>query len=341
MIAVDPFRCLATCLAATLVVGGVAHPVAAANWQEEYLQPAVQAWMGVVTLLADDGEAACEGKECRKGECKGECKEHTEHGGHHHHGERRGSRDDRHQRARRANAGHHAGHMHHPGTPARGRMGPPRPEGPRGDALALLNDIAGRLSRIEAMLAARGPMAGRGHAAVGPGHHHGEPRRPGREVSPEMRKMMEARMQKRREQMQDARKKWENASPEEREEMKKQWQARMEEGRKKMQEAREKWENATPEEREEMKKKWQTRRREAYGSREKPRAERAEKAEQSVSPGDMRQAMQRMREEGRRRMEDAQAKMEAARKRFQEMEQRIKRLEAEVVRLRKAAEKDD
>ena len=239
MIVVGRFVCLASCLATALVAGGIARPVAAADGQGGYLEPAVQAWMGVVALLADDGE--------------------------------------------------------------RGRMAPPRPEGPRGDALAMLNDIVGRLSRIEAMLAARGPMGG-------PGPRGGQALGSRRAVSPEMREMMEARMQKRREQMQEARKKWENASPEEREEMKKQWEAR---------------------------------RRDAYGSREKPRAERAERSEQSVSPGDMRQAMQRMREEGRRRMEDAQAKMEAARKRFQEMEQRIKRLEAEVVRLRKAVEKDD
>ncbi|MCS5617451.1 MAG: hypothetical protein NZ658_05575, partial [Pirellulales bacterium] len=258
MIVVGRFVCLASCLATALVAGGIARPVAAADGQGGYLEPAVQAWMGVVALLADDGE--------------------------------------------------------------RGRMAPPRPEGPRGDALAMLNDIVGRLSRIEAMLAARGPMGG-------PGPRGGQALGSRRAVSPEMREMMEARMQKRREQMQEARKKWENASPEEREEMKKQWQARMEEGRKKMQEARKKWENASPEEREEMKKQWEARRRDAYGSREKPRAERAERSEQSVSPGDMRQAMQRMREEGRRRMEDAQAKMEAARKRFQEMEQRLKRLE--------------
>ncbi len=272
MIAVGRFVCLASSLAAALMAGGITRPVAAADREGGFLKPAVQAWMGVVALLADDGEPD--------------------------------------------------------------RMAPRRRQGPRGDALAMLNDIVGRLSRIEAMLAARGPMRG-------PGPRDGQARGPRRDVPPEMREMMEARMQKRREQMQDARKKWENASPEERDEMKKQWQARMEEGRKRMQEAREKWENASPEEREEMKKQWQARRREAYGSREKPRAERAEKAEPSVSPGEVRQAMQRMREEGRRRMEDAQAKMQAARKRFQEMEQRIKRLEAEVARLRKAAEKDD
>jgi len=336
MIVVGRFVCLASCLATALVAGGIARPVAAADGQGGYLEPAVQAWMGVVALLADDGERAGTCEEC-KGECKGECKKkipREKHDGHRDHGGRRGQDGGRHQHGGQAHSGHHASPMHHPGRPPHGRMMPPRPEGPRGDALAMLNDIVGRLSRIEAMLAARGPMGG-------PGPRGGQALGSRRAVSPEMREMMEARMQKRREQMQEARKKWENASPEEREEMKKQWQARMEEGRKKMQEARKKWENASPEEREEMKKQWEARRRDAYGSREKPRAERAERSEQSVSPGDMRQAMQRMREEGRRRMEDAQAKMEAARKRFQEMEQRIKRLEAEVVRLRKAVEKDD
>ena len=47
---------LAAYLAAALAVAGAGRTVAAADWQRAYLEPAVQAWMGVVTLLAEDGE---------------------------------------------------------------------------------------------------------------------------------------------------------------------------------------------------------------------------------------------------------------------------------------------
>jgi hypothetical protein len=353
---------LVTCLTA-LLAAGVARPAAAADWRQSYVEPAIQTWMGLVTLLAEDGERAekqkpeqCDGdckdgcKDCErkgekgrrgdKGECKGDCrgecetcrgKGHADHGRRHGGGEQHGQHGD--------HAGHHghAGPGHH-GGPAHGRMGPPRPEGPRGDALAMLNDIVGRLSRIEAMLAGRGPMPSRGPgapSAAGRGEWRG---RGGPQASPEMRAMMEARMKEGREKMKAAREKWEQASPEEREEMKKQWEARMKEGRERMKAAREKWEKASPEEREEMKKQWQARMKEG---REKMEKARAEKGGQSENPDQMRQAMDRVREEGRKRMEEAKAKMEEARKRFQEMEQRVKRLEAEVARMKKAAEKDD
>ena len=88
----------------------------------------------------------------------------------------------------------------------------PRPEGPRADALSMLQDISGRLARIERMLAARGPG---GPSTGGPGR--GEWRGAGRpEMSSEAREMMEARMAK----MKEARQKFEQASPEEQEKMK-------------------------------------------------------------------------------------------------------------------------
>jgi hypothetical protein len=206
---------LAACLTALLVAGGSTRPAAAADWRQSYLEPAVQAWMGLVTLLAEDGERAekekperCDGgcKHCdrkdekddkrRKGDagewkwdCRGDCetcrgKGRADHGYQHGGGEHRGPHGDR--------PGHrwHAGPALH-GGPAHGRMGPPRPEGPRGDALATLNDIVGRLSRIEAMLAGRGPMTGRGPD--------------GPQASSEMRAMMEARMKEGREKMKAAR----------------------------------------------------------------------------------------------------------------------------------------
>ena len=104
-----------------------------------------------------------------------------------------------------------------------------RGEAGRGDARAMMNEIMARLSRIEQMLGERGPMMGRG---------------PGRsEISPEMKQQWEARMKEGREKMQEARTKWENASPEERGKMKQEWQGRMREGREK----REQIEQAGPE----------------------------------------------------------------------------------------------
>ena len=111
------------------------------------------------------------------------------------------------------------------GEAGRGERG----EAGRGDARAMMNEIMARLSRIEQMLGERGPMMGRG---------------PGRsEISPEMKQQWEARMKEGREKMKEARTKWENASPEEREEMKSKWEARMKEGREK----REQTKQARPE----------------------------------------------------------------------------------------------
>ena len=179
------------CLAAVGTAGAV-QPAAATDWRQNYLEPAVGAWMGVVTLLAEDGE--------------------------------------------RGDRGHRRDRMPSPGMPPRGRMEPPRPEGPRRDALAMLNDIVGRLSRIERMLAARGPGRPEGPGGPRRGEWQGG-RRAMPQVSPERRDAMRARMK-------EAREKWENASEEERAEMKKAWEARMKAGRERMREPRPRMEEA-------------------------------------------------------------------------------------------------
>jgi hypothetical protein len=196
------------CVAALISVSTAPTPVVAAEWQRNYLEPAIQAWMGVVTMLAEDGEReknAPDRGDRRRGRAM-----HGDRHGHH---------------------GPHHGRMH----PHHARMGPPRPEGPRADAISMLHEIAGRLARIERMLAGRGPG---GPPAGGPGR--GEWRGAGRpEMSSEAREMMEAR----RARMKQARDKWEQASPEEREKMKQQWQARMQEGREQMQWARQRFQD--------------------------------------------------------------------------------------------------
>jgi hypothetical protein len=226
MLATPRVPASAACLAALVAATVAPAPVAAAEWQTRCLEPAIQAWMGVVTMLAEDGA-----REERPHERRDHQRGREMHG-------------HRHDHNGRAHHGPHDGRMHPPGHPHSAHMGPPRPEGPRADALSMLQDISGRLARIERMLAARAPG--------GPGR--GEWRGPERpDMSSEAREMMGSS----RARMQAAREQWEQASPEEREKMKQQWQERMTEGREKMKAAREKWEQASPEEREKMKQQWQ------------------------------------------------------------------------------------
>ena len=78
----------AGCLAALVAALVAPVPVAAGEWQRSYLEPAVQAWMGVVTLLAEDGEREEEkrdrddrakGKDGERGECQGDCEGKCDH----------------------------------------------------------------------------------------------------------------------------------------------------------------------------------------------------------------------------------------------------------------------
>ena len=226
MIHVTRATVAAASMAAILAAGGSASRAPAAEWQTTYLKPAVQAWMGVVTLLGSDSEREDEKDDDSKcdGDCEKDCKK-CDH--------------------KRGGDGPHGKHMHRHG-PRDGHMGPHADHGPRGDAVKLLHDINARLARIERMLAARGqsgpPMAGHGH-----GGHHGK------------REAMEGPKKEAYQRMSAAREKWQNASPEERAEMKEKMEARMKEGREKMAAVREKWQNASPEERAEMKEKMEAR----------------------------------------------------------------------------------
>jgi hypothetical protein len=209
MLATPRIPAFAACLAAFMAA--TVAPAAEAEWRNRYLEPAIQAWMGVVTMLAEDGERE-EGSREPRGRDRGH--RLHDHGGPGHRGP-------------------HHGRMHAPDHPHRHHMGPPRPESPRTGALSMLHDISDRLARIERMLAAR--------AAGGPGR--GEWRGPGRpEMSSEAREMMEAR----RARMKAARDKWEQASPEEREEMKKKCQERRGEASRRMEDATPRMEGSRP-----------------------------------------------------------------------------------------------
>ena len=157
--------CLAALVAATIPPA----PGAAADWQRSYLEPAVQAWMGMVTMLAEDGEreerkrdrdGRGEGQDNPRGECRGDCKGECVHC----RGQRPGGHEGDKHHGGHHRPGMHGDHGHH--APHHAPMGPPRPEGPRADAISMLHDISGRLARIERMLAARGPG---GPPAGGPG----------------------------------------------------------------------------------------------------------------------------------------------------------------------------
>ncbi len=200
MLSINRATVAAASIAALLASGGAAS---AASWQRSYLEPAIQAWMGVVTLLADDGERD---EDERDSKCEGNC-----------------DKDDcdkcRGKQARKEHKERPHGKRMHGDGPHDGQMGPPH--GPRGDAISLLHDIHARLGRIERMLASRGPG--------GPpmaGHHHGG--HPGRHDA------MEGPKGEMYQRMSAAREKWENASPEERAEMKEKMKARMQEARDRM-----------------------------------------------------------------------------------------------------------
>lgn len=233
-----PRACLIACLAA----GGTAPPAPAAEWQRTYLEPAIQAWMGAVALLAEEAESEERSAECRgDGECKGDCpacrdkahrKHDREHAGrgmvhpHRHHGWMHGPSGPR--------------RMHPSGAPPHGPLGPARPEGPRADALTMLQDISQRLIRIERMLAGRdrAPTAA-GGARRGPGEERG-PAAMSSEARDAMRETMKARTAR----MKQAKETWDRASPAEREAMKKRWEARPQEGREPAAEGRARMEQA-------------------------------------------------------------------------------------------------
>ena len=185
--------------------------------------------------------------------------------------------------------------------------------GLRGDPLGKLDEILGRLRRIESMLAAR--RMGPGGSPPGPprgewgprgdGRGRDEPRRPGAGMPPEMRERMQARAA-------EARERWEQMSPEERAEMREKMEARMEAARERMRDG---------------------------GRRSRPEGEA--RGERPRSPGD--EPARRTEREARPRPDGDPVRelMRASRERFAALQSRIERLEAEVARLKKELEEQD
>ena len=209
-----PLAYAAICVATTVSM----RPVMAADWQDTVLNPAVRSWMGILTLVAEDG-----GREKERGGRDGR-------------GRREGG-----ERGRGRGApsmppmAEPMPRMDHPPMP----MMPP-PQGPRPDAVVKLDEILARLGRIEAMLAGsrpggRGPEAGQREPQTGPRRSEAGPgrpefRRPGDNVPPAAREQMGALGK-------EARERWEKMTPEERAEMRK----KMEAARERMREGGRRW----------------------------------------------------------------------------------------------------
>jgi hypothetical protein len=207
----------ATILACVVTASLSPRPGFAAVEPAPALDQLAHAWMGAVALLAHDGD-----------------REHGEHG----RGEKCGCGKDGCDRCSREGRHGRGGHGH--GERSHAEHGP----GPRA-AMEKIDEILGRLARIEAKLDGR---------AVGPGR--GEWRGPRPEMPEHVRSMMEDRMREAREKMSDedrrrmdermkaARERMREGGdrPEGRppipEEVREQMRKRMEEGRERMEQAR-------------------------------------------------------------------------------------------------------
>lgn len=215
-----PVRVVGASLIALLAVCPAAGRRASANDVEPTVfQQAIGAWMGVVTLLAEDGDAGS--TERKEGEAKHGDGEHA----HREHAER----GDRGERGGREGRGPREGSRDR-GPGPRGqswRMHAPPMHGMHGigPGSARLDEIAERLARIERKLDAAPrmgnpwsprPEAGPRPGVVGPGVGRG------RELPEEMRREMEKR----------------------RSEMQERVKGMMDDGRKRMAEAQEKMEQA-------------------------------------------------------------------------------------------------
>jgi len=245
-----PVRVVGSSLIALLVVGPATGRQAVANDAAPTIfQQAIRSWMGVVTLLAEDGEAAS--AERRDGETKRGDGERADRG----HAMRAG-REGRGPRAWSSDRG--------PGPRGQGwRMhappGMPPMQGPHGmgpGSAVRLDEIAERLARIERKLDAAprmgNPWSPRPAAAsrpgfAGPGYGRG------REMSEEMRRDMEQRRAEMRKRMEEARARGGAAGRGERpqaplaampSEVQERIKGMLEEGRRRMAEAQEKMEQA-------------------------------------------------------------------------------------------------
>lgn len=214
-------------LAKTPAVSPVAHA----------LQQSVAAWMSVVAFLADDDDdrGPRHEREHRDGHAEHGRQHGDREGRHadrdHHHGDRHGHHAE-HEGRHREHAdrpGQHGGFPHHPRgmwgghgdrggrplpSPGMGRpphgMGPmPRPSFMHDHASRQLDEIIARLGRIEERLGIGSPGHGP-HSGAGPRPERPQtPSRP--EVSEEMRRAMEQRMQEGRKRMEEAHDRMEEA----------------------------------------------------------------------------------------------------------------------------------
>lgn len=208
-----PVRFLGYSLIAAIGIGPAAGRPAAANDAEPTVfQRAIGSWMGVVALLAEDGDGAS--KETNRGDAQRPERERSARG------DREGDRGDRRpgdwSRDRGPGPRGPGMRMHTPppGTPP--MHGMHGMHGMRPDAAAKLDEIAARLSRIERKLDSSRPMGNpwspRPEAGARPGFGRGErPQAPMAAMPPEMQERVKGMMEEGRKRMAEAQEKMEQA----------------------------------------------------------------------------------------------------------------------------------
>ncbi|MFM7207688.1 MAG: hypothetical protein ACKO4T_13585, partial [Planctomycetaceae bacterium] len=214
-----PVRVVGSSLIALLAVCPVVGRRAMANDGEPTVfQQGIRAWMGVVTLLAEDGDAASKEQsdaEAKSGDREHASREHTDRdyttrgdrGGREGRGPREWSRD--------RGPGPRGPSSRMPMPPTHGMPGMPGMRGmpPMGaGSTARLDEIAERLARIERKLDAAPrmgnpwsprPEAGSRPGAAGPGFGRG------REMPPEMQERIKGMMEEGRKRMAESQEKME------------------------------------------------------------------------------------------------------------------------------------
>lgn len=206
-----PVRVVGSSLIALLVVCPAADGRAMANDAgPTVFQRAIRSWMGVVTLLAEEGEAAS--AERRDGEAKRGDSARADHGH-----AMRGERGDREGRGPRAGSRDRGPGPRGPGWRMHVPPGMPPMHGMHGmghGATAKLDEIAERLARIERKLDAAprmgNPWSPRPEAASRPGFAGAGSGR-GRELPEEMQERIKGMMEQGRRRMAEAQEKMEQA----------------------------------------------------------------------------------------------------------------------------------
>ena len=185
------------CTVVLVLVTGL-QPLAAADSESSYLQTTVTAWMSVVALLGSD-DAQSDRDEDEDGQNEKSQRQHKHH---------RGSTEGRpHSEMEHGSHGPRPGMAHGRGPGMQGPPGrPPKMPDMNRMVVERLNEVIGRLSRIESSLG--GQNVTRRSQAEGEPDRKAQrgPEEMMRQMSDEQRRNVEQRMQEGRQRMEEARK---------------------------------------------------------------------------------------------------------------------------------------